>query len=443
MASEQFSLGPEPQFMAPVHISLGTEPILMTPGQNSSGLVPNQVPATNYVPPTNKDLEILFQPMFDEYFELPRANGPLPSATAVNAQVVSTGAYISTTIAQDAPSTSISPSSSEVQAPVFHQGVAAGPTYEDNPFAQAVLHPSSNPIAGEPGSAESSSGDVRSAEPNQDTQTPDHLRKWTNDHLINNVVGNPSRPWIYKVKRDEHGDVLKNKVRLVAKGYRQEEGINFEESFTPITRIETIKIFIVNVASKNMNIYQMDVNTAFLNGELQEEVFVSQPEGFEDPDHPTYVYHLKKALYGLKHAPRVWYDTLSRFLMANIISKGAVDPTLFTRKSGKHILLVQIYVDDIIFASTDPNACEPIDTLMVDRLKLDNDPLGIPVDQTRFRSMVGSLMYLTFSRPDLDTAMALTAYADADHAGYQDTRRSTSRSAQFLGDKLVSWSSKK
>ncbi|GJV38634.1 retrovirus-related pol polyprotein from transposon TNT 1-94 [Tanacetum coccineum] len=344
--------------------------------------------------------------------------------------------------------------------------------------------------------------------------------------------------WIYKVKLDEYGDVLKNKARLVAKGYRQEEGIDFEESFAPVARIEAIRIFIANAASKNMTIYQMDVKTAFLNGELKEEVYVSQPEGFVDPDHPTHVYRLKKALYGLKQAPRAWYDTLSRFLLDNNFSKGAVDPTLFTRKTGKHILLVQIYVDDIIFASTDPKACDifsnemsskfqmsmmgqmsfflglqvsqnpggifinqskfaleilkkfgmdscdPVDTPMVDRLKLDEDPLGIPVDQTRFRSMVGSLMYLTASRPDLvfvvcmcaryqasptkkhlealkrvfwylrgtinwglwypkDTAMALTAYADADHAGCQDTRRSTSGSAQFLGDKLVSWSSKK
>ncbi|GKB76744.1 retrovirus-related pol polyprotein from transposon TNT 1-94 [Tanacetum coccineum] len=311
--------------------------------------------------------------------------------------------------------------------------------------------------------------------------------------------------WIYKVKLDEYGDVLKNKARLVAKGYRQEEGIDFEESFEPVVRIEAIHIFIANAASKNMTIYQIDVKIAFLNGELKEEVYVSQPEGFVDPDHPTHVYLLKKALYGLKQALRAWYDTLSQFLLDNKFSKGAVDPTLFTQKSGKHILLVQIYVDDIIFASTDPKACifinqskfaleilkkfgmdscDPVDTPMVDRLKLDEDPLGIPVDQTRFRSMVGSLMYLTASRPDLvfavcmcaryqasptkkhlealkrvfrylrgtinwglwypkDTAMALTAYADADHAGCQDTRRSTSGSAQFLGDKLVSWSSKK
>nr|GEV88022.1 retrovirus-related Pol polyprotein from transposon TNT 1-94 [Tanacetum cinerariifolium] len=117
--------------------------------------------------------------------------------------------------------------------------------------------------------------------------------------------------WIYKVKLDEYGDVLKNKARLVAKGYRQEEGIDFEESFAPVAHIEAIRIFIANAASKNITIFQMDVKTTFLNGELKEEVYVSQLEGFVDHDHPTHVYHLKKALYGLKQAPRAWYDTLS------------------------------------------------------------------------------------------------------------------------------------
>nr|GEZ19044.1 retrovirus-related Pol polyprotein from transposon TNT 1-94 [Tanacetum cinerariifolium] len=106
--------------------------------------------------------------------------------------------------------------------------------------------------------------------------------------------------WIYKVKLDEYGDVLKNKTQLVAKGYRQEEGIDFEESFAPVACIEAMRIFIANTASRNMTVYQMDVKTAFLNGELNEEVYVSQPDGFVDPDHPTHVYRLKKALYGLK-----------------------------------------------------------------------------------------------------------------------------------------------
>nr|GEX72033.1 integrase, catalytic region, zinc finger, CCHC-type, peptidase aspartic, catalytic [Tanacetum cinerariifolium] len=237
-----------------------------------------------------------------------------------------------------------------------------------------------------------------------------------------NSSGTPSSPLIkmyplqiYKVKLDEYGDVLKNKARLVAKGYRQEEGIDFEESFAPVARIEAIRIFIANAASRNMPIYQMDVKTAFLNGELKEEVYVSQPEGFVDPDHLTHVYRLKKALYGLKQAPRAWYDTLSRFLLDNYFSKGTVDPTLFTRKTGEHILLVQLYVDDIIFASTDLKACDMFSNEMSLKFQM---------------SMMGQMSFFL-------------AYADADHAGCQDTRRSTSESAQFLGDKLVSWSSKK
>ncbi|GJV92913.1 retrovirus-related pol polyprotein from transposon TNT 1-94 [Tanacetum coccineum] len=201
--------------------------------------------------------------------------------------------------------------------------------------------------------------------------------------------------WIYKVKLDEYGDVLKNKARLVAKGYRQEEGIDFEESFAPVARIEAIRIFIANAASKNMTIYQMDVKTTFLNGELKEEVYVSQPEGFVDPDHPTYVYRLKKALYGLKQAPRAWMDL-----------------------------------------------CDPVDTLMVDQLKLDEDPLRIPVDQTRFRSMASPTKkhlealkrVFQYLRGTINwglwypkyTAMALTAYADAYHAaGHQKKQKST------------------
>ncbi|GJU55533.1 retrovirus-related pol polyprotein from transposon TNT 1-94 [Tanacetum coccineum] len=318
--------------------------------------------------------------------------------------------------------------------------------------------------------------------------------------------------WIYKVKLDEYGDVLKNKARLVAKGYRQEEGLDFEKSFTPVARLEAIRIFITNAASKNMTVYQMDVKTAFLNGELKEEVYVSQPEGFIDPDRPNHVYRLKKALYGLKQAPRAWYDTLSKFLLAQGFSKGVVDPTLFIRKTGKHTLHVQIYVDDIIFASTDPRDCDrfsnemsskfqmsmmgqmsfflglqisqnprgifinqskyaneilkkfdlhksdPVDTPMVERTKLDEDLSGIPVDQTRYRSMVGCLMYLTASRPDLVFVVCMCARYQSKPTkkhleavkrvfrylqGTINMGLCTSGSAQFLGDKLVSWSSKK
>ncbi|GKB08414.1 retrovirus-related pol polyprotein from transposon TNT 1-94 [Tanacetum coccineum] len=211
--------------------------------------------------------------------------------------------------------------------------------------------------------------------------------------------------------------VLKNKARLVAKGYRQEERIDFKESFALVARIKAI-IFIANVGHKIMIVNHMDVKTAFLNGVLREEVY----------------------------APRAWYDLLSKFLLSQKFSKGFVDPTFFTRTEGKDILLVQIYVDDIIFASTNNELSDTkydlemikkygmessdlVDTPMVEKTKLDEDPQGIPINHTRYRSMVGTLMYLTSNRPDLDTGIELTAYADADHIGCQDTRRSTSGSA--------------
>ncbi|GJV99932.1 retrovirus-related pol polyprotein from transposon TNT 1-94 [Tanacetum coccineum] len=177
--------------------------------------------------------------------------------------------------------------------------------------------------------------------------------------------------WIYKVKLDELGGILKNKARLVARGYRQ-EGIDFEVSFAPVARLEAIRIFLAFAAHKNMVVYQMDVKTAFLTGNLREEVYVSQPNGFVDPDNPNHVYKLKKALYGLKQAPRAWYDMLSSFLISQDFSKGSVDPTMFIRKEGKKLLLVQVYVDDIIFAASTPELYTP----MVEKSKLDEDKEG-------------------------------------------------------------------
>ncbi|GJZ98035.1 retrovirus-related pol polyprotein from transposon TNT 1-94 [Tanacetum coccineum] len=318
--------------------------------------------------------------------------------------------------------------------------------------------------------------------------------------------------WIYKVKLDELGGILKNKARLVARGNRQEEGINFEESFAPVARLEVIRIFLSFAAHMNMVVYQMDVKTAFLNDNLWEEVYVTQPDGFVDKDKPNHVYKLKKALYGLKQAPRAWYDMLSSFLISQDFSKGSVDPTLFIRRDGKELLLVQIYVDDIIFAASTPelcdlfskimcskfkmsmmgkisfflglqisqsprgifinqskyaleslkkygfDSCDPVDTPMVEKSKLDEDKEGKAVDPSHYRGMIGTLLYLTASRPDLqfaicmcaryqarptekhlnvvkrifrylkgtvnqglwypkDSLIALTAFADADHAG--------------------------
>ncbi|GJR85475.1 retrovirus-related pol polyprotein from transposon TNT 1-94 [Tanacetum coccineum] len=326
--------------------------------------------------------------------------------------------------------------------------------------------------------------------------------------------------------------------RLVAKGYAQEEGIDFEESFALVARLEAVRIFVAYAAHKSFPIYQMDVKTAFLNGPLKEEVYVAQPDGFVDPDHPDKVYRLRKALYGLKQAPRAWYDELSKFLISKGFTKGIIDPTLFMIKYGEDILLVQIYVDDIIFGSTNPKFSKRFEKLMHGRFemslmgemkfflglqihqsprgifinqakytleilkkhgmekgqsigtpmatkpKLDADLSGELVNQTDYRSKIGSLMYLTSSRPDIVQAVCyyaryqarptekhlkevkrifrylrgtihmglwypkgsgfeLTAFLDADHAGCVDTRKSTSRGIQFLGDKLVSWMSKK
>nr|GFA09740.1 hypothetical protein [Tanacetum cinerariifolium]GFA09752.1 hypothetical protein [Tanacetum cinerariifolium] len=294
-------------------------------------LVPNLVLATSYAPPTNKELEILFQPMFDEYLEPPRAEQPDSPAQVVQVSISSAGTPLSTTIDQDAPSPYISPSSSALQSYSLPPGVVAEPHFmEDHNISPIGNNPFVNVFALEPHFEASSSGDISS------TESPYVWELVPQPDCVMIIM----LKWIYKVKLDEYGDVLKNKARLVAKGYRQEEGNDFQESFAPVARIEAIRIFIANAARRNMTIYQMDVKTAFLNGELKEEVYVSQPESFVDPDHPTYVYRLKKALYGLKQAPRAWYDTLSRFLLDNNFSKGVVDPTLFTHKTGKHILLV-------------------------------------------------------------------------------------------------------
>nr|GFB53474.1 retrovirus-related Pol polyprotein from transposon TNT 1-94 [Tanacetum cinerariifolium] len=217
--------------------------------------------------------------------------------------------------------------------------------------------------------------------------------------------------WIYKVKLDELGGILKNKARLVALEYRQEEGIDFKKLFALIARLEALWIFLVFTDHMNMIVYQMDVKTTFLNGILHEEVYVSQPDGFVDPDNPNHVYRLKKALYGLKQALRAWYDLLSSFLISQGFSKGTVDPTLFISRKGKDILLISqsprgIFLNQSKYAleslkKYEMESCDLVDTLMVEKSKLDEDTQGKAVDPTHYHVMVGTLMYLTSSRPDL------------------------------------------
>ncbi|GKC53904.1 retrovirus-related pol polyprotein from transposon TNT 1-94 [Tanacetum coccineum] len=366
------------------------------------------------------------------------------------------------------------------------------------------------------------------AEENNDNQAED--TQVQQDEFIN--------PFCTPNKKDEDQTVIRNKTRLVAKGYAQEEGIDFEDSFSPVARLEGVRIFVAYAAHKSFPIYQIDVKMAFLNGPLKGEVYVAQPDGFVDPDHPDKVYRLRKALYRLKQASRSWYDELLNFLMSKGFTKGTIEPTLFTIRYGDDILLMQMYVDDIIFGSTNPKFSkrfeklmhsrfeislmgemkfflglqiyqsprgifinqakyaleilkkhgmekdQSIGTLMATKPKLDAYLSGKLVDQTDYRSKTKLLMYLTSSRPDIvqvvcycaryqarptekhlkevkrifryimgtinmgiwylkDFGFELTTFSDVDHAGCIDTRKSTSGEMQFLGDKLVSWMSKK
>nr|GEV67890.1 retrovirus-related Pol polyprotein from transposon TNT 1-94 [Tanacetum cinerariifolium] len=470
MASEQSSLGPALNEMTPITIS--------------SGLVPKPSSSTPYVPPSRNDRDLLFQPLFDELLNPPPSvDPPAPKVIALIVDVIppiqaeSTGSPSSTTVDQDAPSPSKSQTTQETQSPVIPQDV------KEDIHDIEVAHMGIDPLFGVPIPEVASSHSSSTVSPHTIVQ-PDHQIPQHNNEL---------------------GGILKNKARLVARGYRQEEGIDFEESFAPVARLEAIRIFLAYAAHKNMVVYQMDVKTAFLNGNLREEVYVSQSTGLRI---------------------KITLITCS------------VDPALFIRRNGNDLLLVQIYVDDIIFVASTPElcnlfarlmcskfkmsmmdkisfflglqisqnprgifinqskyaleslkkyffeSCDPVDTPMVEKSKLDEDKEGKAIDLSHYHGMIGTLLYLTTSKPDLqfaicmcawyqarptekhihavkkifrylrgtvnrglwypkDSLVALTTFTDVDHAGCQDTCRSTSGSLQFLGERLISWSSKR
>ncbi|GKB72686.1 putative ribonuclease H-like domain-containing protein [Tanacetum coccineum] len=261
--------------------------------------------------------------------------------------------------------------------------------------------------------------------------------------------------WVYKNKKDKRGIVIRNKARLVAHGYTQEERIDYDKVFAPVARIEAIRIFLAYASFKDFVVYQMDVKSAFLFGKIKEEVCVCQPSGFEDPEFPDRVYKLEKALYDLHQALRAWYKTLSTYLLDNEFQRGKIDKTLFIKRVKGNILLVQVYVDDIIFGSTKKSLCTEFEKLMHKKFQMSSIGeltflLGIQVTQKDdgifisqdkyldkilkkfgfstvkaastpmetsktlmkdknakyvdvhlYRSMIGSLMYLTSSRPDI------------------------------------------
>ncbi|GJU79897.1 retrovirus-related pol polyprotein from transposon TNT 1-94 [Tanacetum coccineum] len=471
--------------MASEHSSSGPALHEMTPATISSGLVPNPPPSTSFVPPSRT----------------PEVIAPIAEVVALE-PTGSTGSPSSTTVDQDAPSPSNSQTTPETQSLVIPDDV------EEDSHDLDITHIDNDPYFGIPipevPSNQSLSTDSIHIIVHPDYQIPEHNSKWTKDHPLENIIGELARPvstrlqlheqalfcyydaflttvepktykdaltqscWIEamqeelnefeRLELDELGGILKNKARLVAHGYRQEEGIDFEEFFAPVARLEAIRIFLVFVAHMNMVVYQMDVKTACLNGNLREEVYVSQPDGFVDPDNPNHMYKLKKALYGLKQAPRPWYDMLSSFLISQDFSKGSMDHTLFIRlqisQNPRGIFINQSKYALESLKKYGFDSCDLVDTPMVEKSKLDEDKEGKAVDPSHYRGMIGTLL----SQPDIsvskrtvnrglwypkDSSITLTTFEDADHAGCQDTRRSTSGSMQFLGDRLVSWSSKR
>jgi hypothetical protein len=245
--------------------------------------------------------------------------------------------------------------------------------------------------------------------------------------------------------------VTRNKARLVAKGYSQVKGLDFDETYALVTRLESIRILLAYATYHGFKLYQMDVKSAFLNGPIKEEVYVEQPPGFEDSEYPSHVYKLSKALYGLKQAPRAWYESLRDFLITNGFKVGKADLTLFTKTFVKDLFICQIYVDDIIFGSTNKSSCEEFSRIMIPKFEmsmmgelkyflgfqikqlqegafiyqtkyiqgiikkfgmknaksiktpmgtnghLDLDTGGKSIDQKVYRSMIGSLLYLCAS----------------------------------------------
>ncbi|GJY68550.1 putative ribonuclease H-like domain-containing protein, partial [Tanacetum coccineum] len=296
--------------------------------------------------------------------------------------------------------------------------------------------------------------------------------------------------WVFRNKKDERGIVVKNKARLVAQGHTQEEGIDYDEVFAPVSRIEAIRLFLTCVSFKDFVVYQMDVKSAFLYGKIKEEMYVCQPPGFKDPHFPDKVYKVEKALYGLHQAPRAWYETLSTYLLDNGFHRGQIDKSLFIKRQKDDILLVK-QKSDGIFISQDKYVAEILKKFDFASIKTASTPMETnkalikdeeaeDVDVHLYRSMIGSLMYLTASRPDImfavcacarfqvtpknshfnvvkrifrylkdkpklglwyprDSTFDLEAFSDSDYARASLDRKSTTRGCQFLGKRLISW----
>jgi hypothetical protein len=219
-------------------------------------------------------------------------------------------------------------------------------------------------------------------------------------HLVprpnQNVVGTK---WVFRNKQDEHGVVTRNKARLVAKGYSQVKGLDFDETYAPVARLELIRILLAYATYHGFKLYQMDVKSAFLNVPIKEEVYAEQPPGFEDSEYPNHDYKLSKALYGLKQAPRAWYECLRDFFIANGFKVGKADPTIFTKTISNDLFVCQIYVDDIIFGSTNKSTCEEFSRIMVQKFEMSMTGdlkyfLGFQVKQLQEGTFISQTKYI-------------------------------------------------
>jgi hypothetical protein len=250
-------------------------------------------------------------------------------------------------------------------------------------------------------------------------------------HLVprpnQNVVGTK---WVFRNKQDEHGVVTRNKARLVAKGYSQVEGLDFGETYAPVARLGSIRILLVYATYHGFKLYQMDVKSAFLYGPIKEEVYVEQPPGFEDSEYPNHVYKLSKALYGLKQAPRARYECLRDFLITNGFKVGKADPTLFTKTIANDLFVCQIYVDDIIFGSTNKSSCEEFSRIMIQKFEMSMMGelkyfLGFQVKQLQEGTFISQTKYIQdiltkFGMKDakpINTPMGTNGHLDLDTGG--------------------------
>ncbi|GKB94030.1 retrovirus-related pol polyprotein from transposon TNT 1-94 [Tanacetum coccineum] len=462
----------------------------MTSGQISSGLDLTYALSTiTTQKPTERELDLLFEAMYDDYIGGQPSAAPRTVPAAPATQDVDMLEPQQQHVQQQENQAPLQP---EIVADNVPNAMFDGDVFE-NPFAS----PSTS-------AAESSSS--------QYLWTKDYpLQQHDGTKNVKEAMTDPA--WIDSMQEEllqfKRLDAWVNKTRPVVRRYCQEEGIDFEKSFAPVARMEAIRIFLAYAAHKSFIVFQMNVKTTFLHGTLKEDVYVCQPEGFIDVDHPSHVYKLKKALYGLKQAPRAWYDESSKFLQQNHFNKGTIDPTLFIRCFDDDILVVQVYVDDIVFGSTNRRytqlfvdlmksrfkmsmmgemtfflclqvnqsprgifinqsnyvleilkkygmeTCDPVGTPMEIKDKLDLDKNETLVDATKYRSMIGALMYLTSSRPDIVHATCLCARYQAKPT--EKHLKEVKRIFRYLwgtvnmglwytkdsGEKLVGWSSKK